>query len=549
MEWKGSRLKFNKVKRYVLNPFFKEIQSRIAELDFEDCKVLVSNVDSQLSHNGCIVIMVLGEMSNKQAASHKFCQCFVLAEQPSGYFVYNDIFRFLKEDIDNEYEEPSDPFGNVDYYHNQQHQHPFNAHSHHPALDIAPQAPAVATQTPSASAARAPSPVPAALPFQRGRSPSPKKLETPQPAATILAAPADALEKTRSPSLAAAAISETAVLVPATPPTSADKKGSDAFAGSWAESVPTPVVENVAATTSKNQEAIPSSPAKAQVAAAVGAKKKNQAQASSVANAVGSPLESVAPAKPKTWATLAAGGAVATAATGSGAAVNVVEKPESPNPVAGKTEIKAPLNKAGVPLVVKKMPIPQGSPSSPGGSANDEQIEFREVQRKPASGPHGGNNSNVNGNRNYNNHQYQQKQLTKEDYLRSIFFMLPQDIPGVNGGPTSSSLDEVIIRDFFTKSVGPVVEVMIPRGKPLCFVEFVDAATAALAIGKTVVINGKSITPEQRKPRYTGNNPNNSNHNNGAARGGMRYNNSRVNAANGGGPRPQSQYGQAAAGV
>ena len=37
-------------------------------------------------------------MSNKAAPHRKFVQTFVLAEQPNGYFVLNDIFRYISED-------------------------------------------------------------------------------------------------------------------------------------------------------------------------------------------------------------------------------------------------------------------------------------------------------------------------------------------------------------------------------------------------------------------------------------------------------------------
>ena len=47
-------------------------------------------------------------MSNKAAPHRKFVQSFVLAEQPNGYFVLNDIFRYLVEE---EEEEPMDPEG------------------------------------------------------------------------------------------------------------------------------------------------------------------------------------------------------------------------------------------------------------------------------------------------------------------------------------------------------------------------------------------------------------------------------------------------------
>lgn len=58
----------------------------------------MSNVDSQASAAGGIIIQVLGEMSNAGGNWRKFVQTFFLGEQPNGYFVLNDIFRYLKED-------------------------------------------------------------------------------------------------------------------------------------------------------------------------------------------------------------------------------------------------------------------------------------------------------------------------------------------------------------------------------------------------------------------------------------------------------------------
>ncbi|OLL21699.1 putative G3BP-like protein [Neolecta irregularis DAH-3] len=80
----------------------QEIHDKITKLDFRDCKVMVSNVDCQASANNGIVIMVLGEMSNNGGPSQKFVQTFFLAEQPKGYYVLNDIFRFLNEESDSE---------------------------------------------------------------------------------------------------------------------------------------------------------------------------------------------------------------------------------------------------------------------------------------------------------------------------------------------------------------------------------------------------------------------------------------------------------------
>ncbi|KAI0393597.1 hypothetical protein F5Y17DRAFT_301735 [Xylariaceae sp. FL0594] len=77
------------------------IQDRIKDLDFQNCKVRVSNVDSQASFDN-IVIQVIGETSNKGSDPKKFVQTFVLAQQPAGYFVLNDILRYIDEEGDEE---------------------------------------------------------------------------------------------------------------------------------------------------------------------------------------------------------------------------------------------------------------------------------------------------------------------------------------------------------------------------------------------------------------------------------------------------------------
>ncbi|KAK3295678.1 uncharacterized protein B0H64DRAFT_151623 [Chaetomium fimeti] len=79
------------------------IQDRIKSMDFQDCKVRISNVDTQGSEEN-ILITVIGEMANKDAEPKKFVQTFVLAQQPSGYFVLNDMLRFLNDDVEEETE-------------------------------------------------------------------------------------------------------------------------------------------------------------------------------------------------------------------------------------------------------------------------------------------------------------------------------------------------------------------------------------------------------------------------------------------------------------
>ncbi|KJX98527.1 ntf2 and rrm domain-containing protein [Zymoseptoria brevis] len=77
----------------------RAINDKIKELDFHDCKVRVTNVDSQASDSH-IVIQVIGEISNRSQPHKKFTQTFVLATQTNGYFVLNDIFRYLVEEED-----------------------------------------------------------------------------------------------------------------------------------------------------------------------------------------------------------------------------------------------------------------------------------------------------------------------------------------------------------------------------------------------------------------------------------------------------------------
>ncbi len=77
----------------------RAIHDRIKTLDFHDCKVRVTNVDSQASDSN-IVIQVIGEISNRSQPHKKFTQTFVLAPQPQGFFVLNDIFRYLVEEED-----------------------------------------------------------------------------------------------------------------------------------------------------------------------------------------------------------------------------------------------------------------------------------------------------------------------------------------------------------------------------------------------------------------------------------------------------------------
>jgi hypothetical protein len=84
------------------------INDKIKQLDFQECKVRVLNVDSQASFDN-ILVSVIGEISNKSEPSRKFVQTFVLAEQPNGYYVLNDIFRYMVDEEEEIAAEPPTP--------------------------------------------------------------------------------------------------------------------------------------------------------------------------------------------------------------------------------------------------------------------------------------------------------------------------------------------------------------------------------------------------------------------------------------------------------
>lgn len=75
------------------------IHKKFLEIQFKECKVFIHSVDAHPSANNGILVHVIGEMSNNNEPWKKFVQVFFLAEQTNGYFVLNDNFRYLKEEV------------------------------------------------------------------------------------------------------------------------------------------------------------------------------------------------------------------------------------------------------------------------------------------------------------------------------------------------------------------------------------------------------------------------------------------------------------------
>lgn len=54
-------------------------------------------MDAQESYDGGVIVLVTGFMIGKDDIKQKFTQCFFLAPQEKGYFVLNDVFRYVDE--------------------------------------------------------------------------------------------------------------------------------------------------------------------------------------------------------------------------------------------------------------------------------------------------------------------------------------------------------------------------------------------------------------------------------------------------------------------
>ena len=73
-----------------------EIHAKILALDYENCKAVITSVDSQYTAGNGVLVQVTGSIAGQagQGEARAFVQSFVLAPQEKGYYVLNDIVRF-----------------------------------------------------------------------------------------------------------------------------------------------------------------------------------------------------------------------------------------------------------------------------------------------------------------------------------------------------------------------------------------------------------------------------------------------------------------------
>lgn len=73
------------------------INEKIMSLNYEDHTVEIKTADAQESHEKGVIVLVTGCLTGKDNARRKFTQTFFLAPQDKGYFVLNDVFRYVGE--------------------------------------------------------------------------------------------------------------------------------------------------------------------------------------------------------------------------------------------------------------------------------------------------------------------------------------------------------------------------------------------------------------------------------------------------------------------
>lgn len=81
------------------------INAKILSLNYGDYKAEIKYVDSQESLNGGVSVLVTGYLTGTDDIQQQFTQSFFLAPQDKGYYVLNDMFRYMNNANHHEEEE------------------------------------------------------------------------------------------------------------------------------------------------------------------------------------------------------------------------------------------------------------------------------------------------------------------------------------------------------------------------------------------------------------------------------------------------------------
>lgn len=73
------------------------INDKILSMDYKSYKAEIKTADAQKSFQDGVIVLVTGCLTGKDNLKRKFSQAFFLAPQDNGFFVRNDMFRYLDD--------------------------------------------------------------------------------------------------------------------------------------------------------------------------------------------------------------------------------------------------------------------------------------------------------------------------------------------------------------------------------------------------------------------------------------------------------------------
>ncbi|CAL0331252.1 unnamed protein product [Lupinus luteus] len=74
-----------------------DINKKILSQDYTSFRVEILSADAQPSYKDGVIVLVTGYLTGSDNLKRKFAQSFFLAPQDKGYFVLNDVFRYVDE--------------------------------------------------------------------------------------------------------------------------------------------------------------------------------------------------------------------------------------------------------------------------------------------------------------------------------------------------------------------------------------------------------------------------------------------------------------------
>lgn len=74
------------------------INEKIVSLNYKDYIAEIKTADAQQSYGSGVIVLVTGYLTGRDNVRKKFAQSFFLAPQEKGFFVLNDVFRYVEDE-------------------------------------------------------------------------------------------------------------------------------------------------------------------------------------------------------------------------------------------------------------------------------------------------------------------------------------------------------------------------------------------------------------------------------------------------------------------